>query len=97
MVYDRYGSLIQGCEHGAQKGCPYSSGGLQPREPCHEPAAGAGQEGPVPNTEYKVVGDPRIVMETGKDADELVLTPEANSYYEDLYRLRKGVAEEVQG
>jgi hypothetical protein len=79
MVYDKYGQ--------------FTFGRPQSSAPSLAPAAdatsfGGAQEGPVPNTEYKKgIGDPKATI---RDVDELVLTPEALDYYQELYIKRKG-------
>ena len=48
----------------------------------------------MPNTEYKAnQGDPKAII---RDVDELVLTPDALKYYEESYRKRRGLADDVQ-
>ena len=85
MIYDRYGQLSLA---GKKADDASQTGSLRV-----DPVPVAAIEGPVPNTEYRVKGDPKTVDIS--DAD-LVLTPDAVNYYKTLYDKRKEITDELR-
>ena len=91
MVYDRYGSFRY--DHPLP---------VVPSAPLAHGVGGTGSEdvvghvpdSPVPNTKYKAdSGDPRTII---PEQDDLVLTPDALRYYEELYEKRKSISDDVK-
>jgi hypothetical protein len=95
MVYDRYGTFSF-----SSRNLMATGGTLQASSSSLEPAAAAGDagpyEGPVPNTLFKKVGDPKALDGRGRDPSELVLTPDALKYYETCHDKRRELADDVR-
>ena len=89
MIYNRYGQFTF---RESDERCRVAAQRVAAAEPCPEPAPREDTHGPpspVPNTRVRSQNDCAL------DSDELVLTPDALRYYDELYEERRKLREEV--
>ena len=90
MVYDRYGSLLDGSRTSEPGGTPAAVAAVSCCGSVLPESDRPRREGPVPNTEWEARGDPRL------GSEELQLTSDALAYYEKVHDLRREHADEAR-